>query len=315
MTEVKAFARFIPGSAKKARLVIDQFRNQDALRALDLLRFQSKGAVLPITKLLKSAVANAEHNFQLNTQDLYIKTITANDGPIMKRWMPKAHGRATVRKQTTHLELILGVDGSKEIRGQGRKKPRIKRRPNAGKGGSDSAARKKTERECFSGKSEELIINNDLNIVGHKVHPKIFRIGEIYTWDSKWFARKDFAKLLQQDILIKKYLRKELKDAAIAKMEIERSPSSMTVIIHAGKPGIIIGRGGQGVEDLKKKVKAEFLDKKVNLNINIQEVADPSQSAELIVQSMAADIEKRMPFRRVMKQSHRPGGKNRRQGR
>lgn len=139
--------------------------------------------------------------------------------------------------------------------------------------------------------------------MGHKVHPKIFRIGEIYTWDSKWFARKDYAKLVQQDLLIKKFLKKELKEAAIAKIEIERSPASVTVIIHSGKPGVIIGRGGQGIEDLKKKVKAQFLDKKTNLNINIQEVADQSQSAELIIQSMAADIEKRIPFRRVMKQA------------
>ena len=140
--------------------------------------------------------------------------------------------------------------------------------------------------------------------MGHKVHPKIFRIGEIYTWDSKWFARpKDYAKFLQQDILIKKFLKKELKEAAVGQIEIERGPNLITVIIHSAKPGVIIGRGGQGIEDLKKKVKIKFLDKKVSLNINIQEVANPNLSAELIVQSMIADIEKRMPFRRVMKQA------------
>jgi len=139
--------------------------------------------------------------------------------------------------------------------------------------------------------------------VGHKVHPKVFRLGEVFTWDSKWFARKDYAKFLQQDIIIKKYLRLELKEAAVAKIEIERSANSLTVIIHSGKPGVIIGRGGQGIEELKKKIKAKFLEPKANLNLNIQEVTDPSMRSELIVQGMIADIEKRMPFRRVMKQA------------
>ena len=110
VTEVKAFGRYIPGSAKKARLVVDQIRGQMAAEAVDLLAFSPKGVALPISKLLKSAMANAEHNFQLDRQNLYIKKLTANSGPSLRRWMPKAHGRATVlRKQTTHYELILGV--------------------------------------------------------------------------------------------------------------------------------------------------------------------------------------------------------------
>lgn len=139
--------------------------------------------------------------------------------------------------------------------------------------------------------------------MGHKVHPKIFRIGEIYTWDAKWFSKRDFAKFLQQDQVIKKFIKKELKEAAVAKIEIERAASAITFIIHSAKPGVIIGRGGQGVEDLKKKIKENFLDKKTTLNINIQEVANPSLCSELIVQSIIADLEKRMPFRRVMKQA------------
>jgi len=139
--------------------------------------------------------------------------------------------------------------------------------------------------------------------MGQKVHPKIFRIGELYSWNSKWFSRRDYAKFLQQDILIKKFLRQELKDAAVAKIEIERSPATISVIVHSAKPGIIIGRGGQGVEELKKKIKKKFLDPKSSININIKEITNPNLSAELIVQSIAADLEKRMPYRRVMKQS------------
>lgn len=139
--------------------------------------------------------------------------------------------------------------------------------------------------------------------MGQKVHPKIFRIGELYTWNSKWFARRDYAKFLQQDVLIRKFLKSQLKEAAVAEIEIERFPSSTTVIIHSAKPGIIIGRGGKGVDELKTKIKKQFLDPKSTLNINIKEVTNPSQSAELIVQSMIADLEKRMPYRRVLKQS------------
>jgi small subunit ribosomal protein S3 len=139
--------------------------------------------------------------------------------------------------------------------------------------------------------------------MGQKVHPKIFRIGGVYTWSSKWFARKDYAKFLQEDITIKKFLKKQLKDASVSQVEIERTPTATTLIIHSAKPGIIIGRGGQGVEDLKKKIKAKFLDKKSSLNINIQEVSNPNLSSELVMQAIIADLEKRMPYRRVMKQA------------
>lgn len=138
--------------------------------------------------------------------------------------------------------------------------------------------------------------------MGHKVHPKIFRIGQLYNWNSKWFSRRDFAKFLQQDITIRKFLKKELKDASVAQIEIERSPAAMTIIVHSAKPGIIIGRGGQGIEELKKKIKRLFLEPKMTLNVNIKEVTNPGISAELIAQSMIADLEKRMPYRRVMKQ-------------
>ncbi|NUM25017.1 MAG: 30S ribosomal protein S3 [Candidatus Buchananbacteria bacterium] len=139
--------------------------------------------------------------------------------------------------------------------------------------------------------------------MGQKVHPKIFRIGSLYTWNSKWFSRRDYAKFLQEDILVKKFLKKELREAAVSQIDIERTPAATTIIIHSAKPGVIIGRGGQGVEDLKKKIQSKFLNKKSTLNINIQEVTNPNVNAELVLQSMIADIEKRMPYRRVMKQA------------
>jgi len=141
--------------------------------------------------------------------------------------------------------------------------------------------------------------------MGQKVHPKIFRTGQsqIYTWNSKWFAKKDYVARLRQDVDIRNFLKKTLKEAAVAKIEIERTANAVTVIIHSAKPGLIIGHAGTGIEDLRKKIKEKFLDKKTTLNLNVQEVQNPSTSAEVVLQSMIADIEKRIPFRRVLKQA------------
>ncbi len=141
--------------------------------------------------------------------------------------------------------------------------------------------------------------------MGQKVHPKIFRTGQsqIYTWNSKWFAKKDYIARLRQDVLLRLFLQKTLKEAAVAKIEIERTANAVTVIIHSAKPGLIIGHAGTGIEDLKKKIKEKFLDKKTAFNLNVQEVQSPSLSAEIVIQGMISDIEKRIPFRRVMKQS------------
>lgn len=137
------------------------------------------------------------------------------------------------------------------------------------------------------------------------MHPKIFRTGQsqIYTWNSKWFAKKDYAARLRQDIDIREFLKKTLKEAAVAKVEIERTANAVTVVIHSAKPGLIIGHAGTGIEDLRKKIKEKFLDKKTVLNVNVQEVQNPSLAAEVVLQAMISDIEKRIPFRRVLKQT------------
>ncbi len=142
-----------------------------------------------------------------------------------------------------------------------------------------------------------------------KVHTKIFRIKNIYTWDSKWFARKDYQKFLEEDVKIRAFLMKELRGAAIDRVDIERTQNNLTIIIHTAKPGVIIGRGGQGAEELKAKLIAKFLpkqpkkDKKINVNLNIQEVQKPALSAKIVADSIAIEIERRMPFRKVMKQA------------
>jgi small subunit ribosomal protein S3 len=141
--------------------------------------------------------------------------------------------------------------------------------------------------------------------MAQKVNPKVFRIGTIYGWDSKWFNRKDYSKLVRQDVELRKYLKAQLKEAAVDKIEIERGAHQLTVTIHSGKPGFVIGRAGTGIEELKKKVLAKFFKniKKPGLNLNVIEVARPTLSANIVMQNMIADLEKRMPFRRILKQS------------
>jgi len=146
--------------------------------------------------------------------------------------------------------------------------------------------------------------------MGQKVNPKIFRIGVIKGWDSKWFSKRNFSAYLKQDIAIKKFLKKKLKDSAVSKIEIERSAENLNIIIHAVRPGTIIGRSGVGIEDLKKEIEAKILNKKetaigqkINLNINIMEVDKPNLNAQIVLDGIIADIEKRIPYRRVMKQA------------
>ena len=139
--------------------------------------------------------------------------------------------------------------------------------------------------------------------MGKKINPIIFRLGLSEQWRSRWFARDDYAQFLQEDIEIRNYIKKELAEAGIDKVIIERKRGEVVINIEAAKPGLIIGRGGSGIEELKNKIVNKYLDKKIKININITEVTNPNLSAAVLVQVIREDIEKRMPFRRVMKQN------------
>jgi small subunit ribosomal protein S3 len=145
--------------------------------------------------------------------------------------------------------------------------------------------------------------------MGKKISPKIFRIGIVKTWPSKWFGvGVDYSRKVEQDVQIRKFLLKKLQEAGVDRVEIERSAKKINIIIFTAKPGLIIGRGGSGADDLKKEIHKKFLSRPSgirlsDINLNIHEVDRPNLSAQIIVQSMIIDIEKRMPFRRVMKQA------------
>ncbi|HER63623.1 MAG TPA: 30S ribosomal protein S3 [Desulfobacteraceae bacterium] len=134
--------------------------------------------------------------------------------------------------------------------------------------------------------------------MGQKVHPVGFRLGVVKTWDSKWYAEADYAKLLHEDIKLRNYLKKRLYHAGISKIEIERAANKAKINIFAARPGIIIGKRGSEVEALKKEL-AKLTDKEVF--INIQEVRKPEIDAQLLAENVALQLERRVAFRRAMK--------------
>lgn len=139
--------------------------------------------------------------------------------------------------------------------------------------------------------------------MGHKVHPTSFRIGTTTTWPSRWFARDDAYRMqLREDLGIRDFFKKQLREAAVTSVVIERSRGALAITIATAKPGVVIGRGGAGIEDLKKKfLKTFFPGKKVQFQLNVTEVPKPSLEATLVCQQVIQELERRMPFRRVLK--------------
>ncbi|MBY0469682.1 30S ribosomal protein S3 [bacterium] len=134
--------------------------------------------------------------------------------------------------------------------------------------------------------------------MGQKVNPIGFRLGITRTWDSRWFAKKDYAELLHEDIKLREHLKAKLFSAGIARIEIERAANRVTINVHTARPGIVIGKKGSGVESLKADVQ-KLSGNKVELNII--EVKKPEANATLIAENVASQLEKRVAFRRAMK--------------
>jgi small subunit ribosomal protein S3 len=136
--------------------------------------------------------------------------------------------------------------------------------------------------------------------LGQKVNPIGFRLGVIRTWDSKWYAKADYAKLLHEDLKLRAFLKKRLYHSGVSKIEIERAANKAKINIFTARPGLIIGKKGSEVETLKKEL-AKLTDKEVYLNI--QEVRKPELDAQLVAENVALQLERRIAFRRAMKKS------------
>ncbi|GLI84474.1 MULTISPECIES: 30S ribosomal protein S3 [Rossellomorea] len=136
--------------------------------------------------------------------------------------------------------------------------------------------------------------------MGQKVHPVGLRVGVIRDWESKWYADKDYANLLHEDIKVREYIAKRLVDASVSKVEIERAANRINITIHTAKPGMVIGKGGTEVEALRKALN-ELTAKRVH--INIVEIKRADVDAKLVAENIARQLENRVSFRRAQKQT------------
>lgn len=136
--------------------------------------------------------------------------------------------------------------------------------------------------------------------MGQKVHPIGFRLGVVETWSSRWYAKKEYANFLHEDLAIRKYIKEKLYQSGVSKIEIERTPNRARISIHAARPGIIIGRKGSEIEKLRKDMETKTGHR---VFINIVEVKKPELDSQLVAESVAAAMEKRVGFRRALKKA------------
>jgi len=138
--------------------------------------------------------------------------------------------------------------------------------------------------------------------MGHKISPTSFRIGIQKDWLSRWFGQRKYISLLKDDVAVRAFLEKKMKNMSVDRVEIERGTDLLNIIIFSSRPGLLIGRGGTGIDELKTAIR-KVLKKKVGVRIEIQEIKNPESSAAIMAESIADQIEKRLPFRRIMKQT------------
>src|SRR5699024_732470 len=209
----KAVARTVRIAPRKVRLILDLVRGKEVGEAISILKLTNKRSSPVVEKLVKSAVANAEHNYDMDIDNLYISEIYADEGPTLKRFRPRAQGRASkINKRTSHITVVV----------------------------EEYASDIETEEKYKEG------IN-----LGQKINPIGFRVGVIRDWEANWYADKNFASLLHEDLKIRKYIETNLKDASISKVEIERAANRVNIALHTGKPGMVIGKGGSEINKLR----------------------------------------------------------------
>lgn len=136
--------------------------------------------------------------------------------------------------------------------------------------------------------------------MGQKVNPHGLRVGVIKDWDTKWYAEKEFANYLVEDVKIRKFIKKKLYTSGVSTIGIERTAERIKIIVHTAKPGIVIGRNGQAIEELKSEIQKMTAHQ---VAINIEEIKRPELDAQLVAENIALQLENRVTFRRAMKQS------------
>ena len=325
-------------SPQKARLVLGLIKGKRVEAALNTLAFTNKGIAPAVLKVLRSAVENAsylsaEKGLDVDLDNLYVKNAIANEGPRMKRIRPAPMGRAyRYQRRMAHIEIELAEKNKAaaaavdEGAAAAPAKPAV-RKPAVKKAAAKKTAAKKTapRRRRRPRRRQEVEVHGirkgpiqrrrqgarkgwarvshrqrDEATMGQKVHPYGFRLGYTKPWKSRWYADRDYDKFLIEDIKLKEELKDKLKSAGVSSIEIERPGNKLRIIIRTARPGIIIGRKGAEIDKLKLD-----LQKRTNRDVfvDILEVHKPELDAQLVAESIALQLEKRVGFRRAMRKS------------
>lgn len=141
--------------------------------------------------------------------------------------------------------------------------------------------------------------------MGQKVNPHVIRLGTVFTWSSRWFDERQYKETVLEDFHLRKQLMERLKSAGISKVEIERSINSMRIILHVSRPGIVIGRGGTGLEDLKKYINAFFIKRRANksipkMDIRVEPIKDANLESQLVAVNISDQLIRRLPYKRIL---------------
>ena len=261
-----------------------------------------------IEKVLRSAIANAERKAEdagasLDVDELFVSKCFVNEGARWKRLRPAPMGRAfRYQKRTAH------ICGRRCRASCGRRRTRCRREPKRKRRRAFAAPRRRV-RKALTGKKEAGSKEerrssgqggSTRQTMGQKTHPYGFRLGYNKPWKSRWYADREYADLLHEDVKLRKELKERLKSAGISSIDIERAANKLVVRIYTARPGIIIGRKGAEIDKLKQEVQKRT---KREVHIDIQEVHRPELDATLVAESIALQLEKRVAFRRAMRKA------------
>ncbi len=230
----------------------DLIRGKRVEEALSVLEFTPRKGAKIVAKMLRSAIANAENNQNVDVDSLFVKRIVGGSGPDAQA-VPTARAGSCDAAPQAHQPHHDRP--RRNVRGVG---------------------------------------------MGQKTHPKGFRLGVIENWDSRWFAKRDYASLLHEDIRLRNFIKKRLYHAGISKIEIERAANKAKINIYTARPGIVIGKKGAEIEKLKQEL-TRMTGKETY--INIHEVRRPDLDAQLVAENVALQLERRVAFRRAMKEA------------
>ena len=237
--------------------------------------------------MLQSAIANAENNHDLDVDDLVVTEASVGKNLVLKRFHARARGRGA------GIEKFFARSRSWSRRS-------AKKRTEEAKAPKPSARRRRSRcQEACGQESRSQAREEGDRLMGQKVNPIGLRLGINRTWDSRWYAgKKDYGKLLQEDIKIRDYLSDKLKAAGVSRIIIERPHKKCRITIHSARPGVVIGKKGADIEKLKSDVQKYTTDE---VHLNIVEIRKPEIDAKLVAENIAQQLERRVAFRRVMK--------------